>query len=71
MRDSHKSKAAPANRGTTLNVLKDQLYSLNMRMLLAMQSHNEEAQEEIKKQMAGVQKEIDRMCLGGRSLNRN
>ena len=71
MRDSHKSKAAPANRGTTLNVLKDQLYSLNMRMLLAMQSHNEEAQEEIKKQMAGVQQEIDRMCLGGRSLNRN
>ena len=71
MGDSHKSKAAPANRGTTLNVLKDQLYSLNMRMLWAMQNHNEEAQEEIKKQMAAVQEEIDRMCLRGRYQNRN
>ena len=66
MRDNRKSKVTATIRATTLNNLKDQLYSPNMRMLLAMQSHNEEAQEEIKKQMAGVQKEIDRMCLGGR-----
>ena len=31
MSDYH-SKALPANRGVTLNSLKDQLYSLNMRM---------------------------------------
>ena len=71
MEDNHESKAVLANRGTTLNSLKDQLYSLNMRLLLAMQNHNEEAQEEIKKQMAAVQEEIDRMCLRGRYQNRN
>ena len=52
------------NRGTTLNSLKDQLYSLNMRMLLAMQSHDEDAQKDIKEQMTAVQAKIDQMCLG-------
>ena len=54
------------NRSTTLNSLKNQLYSLNMRMLLAMQNHDGEAQEDIEKQMAAVQKEIDQMCLRDR-----
>ena len=44
--------------------LKEQMYSLNMRMLLAMQNHDEEAQEKIRKQMMALQKEIDQMCLG-------
>ena len=66
----YRSKAKPASRGITLNGLKDELYSLNMRMLLAMQHHNEEAQEDIKKQMAAVQKEIDRICLRGRPYQR-
>lgn len=48
-----------AGRIVTLNSLKDELHSLNMRLLLAMQHHNEEAQ------MAEVQTAIDRMCLGG------
>ena len=65
MGDYH-SMPSSIHRGTTLNSLKDQLYSLNMRMLLAMQNHDEEAQEAIKKQMAAVQKEIDRMCLRDR-----
>lgn len=60
------SKPDPINRGTTLNSLKDQLYSLNMRLLLAMQNHDGEAQEDIKKQVAAVQKEIDQMCLRDR-----
>lgn len=60
----YQSKARPASRGVTLNSLKDELYSLNMRMLLAMQHHNEDAQEDIKRQMAEVQAEIDQMCLG-------
>lgn len=64
MPDRHKSKAPFASRGVTLNTLKDQLYSLNMRMLLAMQNHDEEMQEEIRNQMAEVQNEIDCMCLG-------
>lgn len=62
--------ARPAARGLTLNSLKDELHSLNMRLLLAMQYHNKEMQEEIEQQMAAVQKEIDLMCLGSGYRNR-
>ena len=62
MGDYRELKPAFTNRGTTLSVLKEELYSLNMRMLLAMQNHNEEAQEELKEQIAEVQNEIDCMC---------
>lgn len=62
----YRSKAAPVSRGVTLNSLKDQLYSLNMRLLLAIQNHNGEAQEDIQKQMEAVQAEIDQMCLGSK-----
>ena len=62
----HHSKPGPINRGTTLNSLKDQLYSLNMRMLLAMQNHDEDAQKDITEQIAAVQAEIDQMCLSSR-----
>lgn len=58
------SEAQPKARGVTLNSLKDELYSLNMRMLLAMQNHDEAAQEDIKVRMAAVQAEIDQMCSG-------
>lgn len=61
MGDGH---SRPHNRTRTLNALKEQLYSLNMRMLLAMQNHDEEAQEEIRKQIAVLQEEIDQMCMG-------
>lgn len=63
MGDYH-SKPGSINRSTTLNSLKDQLYSLNMRMLLAMQNHDEDMQEDIEGQMAAVYAEIDQMCLG-------
>ena len=66
--EDHYSKPNSINRGTTLNSLKNQLYSLNMRLLLAMQNHDTEAQEDLKKQMAAVQKEIDRMCLRDRPI---
>lgn len=62
----HQSEPGAVNRGTTLNSLKDRLYSLNMRMLLAMQNHDEQAQADIQEQIAAVQEEIDQMCLGGR-----
>jgi len=65
MSDYHKSKAAFHSRGVTLNRLKDELHSLNMRMLLAMQNHSQELQEEIKEQITCVQDEIDRMSAGG------
>ena len=58
------SEAQPKARVVTLNSLKDELYSLNMRLLLAMQHHNEEAQEDIQVQIAAVQAEISRMCFG-------
>lgn len=61
----YQSKTVPVSRGVTLNTLKDELYSLNMRLLLAMQHHNEEAQKDIQAQMTVVQAEIDQMCLGG------
>lgn len=61
----YQPKTLPVNRGVTLNSLKEQLYSLNMRMLLAMQNHDEEAQKDITEQMAAIQAEIDHMCLGG------
>lgn len=66
MGDYRELKPAFTNRGTTLSVLKEELYSLNMRMLWAMQNHNEEAQEELKEQIAEVQKEIDCMCSRSR-----
>lgn len=63
--DEHHATPGSINRSTSLNSLKDQLYSLNMRMLLAMQNHDEDIEEDIKGQLAAVQAEIDRMCLGG------
>lgn len=65
MGDHHKSRASYVSRGITLNSLKEQLYSLNMRMRLAMQNHNEEEQEVLKKEMAEIQEEIDCMGSGG------
>lgn len=64
MGDYH-SRSHAAARAGTLNALKEQQHSLNMRMLLAMQNHDEDAQENLRRQMAAVQLEIDRMCLGG------
>jgi len=65
MGDNRKSKSAFSNRCVTLNSLKDEMHSLNMRLLLALQNHDQEAQEEINKQMTSVQNEIDRMSAGG------
>ncbi len=62
----HPSEPGAINCGMTLNSLKDRLYSLNMRMRLAMQNHDEQAQADIQEQIAAVQREIDQMCLGGR-----
>ena len=63
--NDYRSKNTAVSRGVTLKTLKDELYSLNMRLLLAMQHHNEEAQKDIQVQMTVVQAEIDQMCLGG------
>lgn len=60
----HHSKNRAVNRAGTLNGLREQLYSLNMRMLLAMQVHDGRMEEELRRQMAEVQEEIDRLCAG-------
>lgn len=53
----HPSEPGAINRGMTLNSLKDRLYSLNMRMRLAMQNHDEQAQADIQEQIAAVQRD--------------
>lgn len=66
MGDFPDSKNTFPGRNITLNSLKDEMHSLNRRLLLAIQNHNQEAQEDLKKQMTCVQNKIDHMCAGGR-----
>lgn len=53
----------PGSRGVTLNDLRDQQHSLNMQMLLAIQVHDESEQALLKKRMAELQIQIDRLSL--------
>lgn len=57
--EPHKNK----NR-ITLNDLKDQLYSLNRQLLLAMQCHNQEAQNAIQNKIEEVRERIECISLG-------
>lgn len=50
-------------RGITLNALKDELHSLNRRMLLAMQNHDEAEQARITREIAAVQKKISALSF--------
>lgn len=50
-------------RGITLNDLKDELHSLNRRMLLAMQIHDETEQARITREIAAVQGKINDLSL--------
>lgn len=50
-------------RGITLNDLRDQQYSLNMQMLLAIQVHDDAARKRLEKQLAELQEQIDCLCL--------
>lgn len=45
-------------RGIALNVLKDELHSLNRRMLLALQNHDAAEQARITREIAAVQQKI-------------
>jgi len=49
-------------RGETMNSLKSKQRSLNMRLLLAMQNHDEEMQAELKAQLKEVEDQI--FCMG-------
>lgn len=46
MGDYPELKTTFSDRNITLNSLKDEMHSLNMRLLLAIQNHNQEAQED-------------------------
>lgn len=56
-----KSRATLIDQGITLNSLLDQQRSLNARMLWAMQHHDEDEQERIRKELAEVQEDIECM----------
>ena len=55
-------------RGITLNALKDELHSLNRRMLLAMQIHDEAEQVRITREIAEVQQKISDLSFRDPSL---
>ncbi len=55
------SRADLIRRGETMNSLKMKQQSLNMQLLLALQSHDEEAQAELEGQLKSVANQITRM----------
>lgn len=55
--------AAFTGRGVTLNSLRERQCALNRQMLLAIQLHDEPAQERLRRQLAEVQEEIGRFGL--------
>lgn len=59
------SRAEFVSREIKLNSMKEELYSLNMRLRLATQNHNEVEQKALKDQIAKLQKDID--CMGSGS----
>ena len=61
--NDQKLREALVGRGITLNTLRDQQFSLNRQMLLALQLGDEKAQGRIQAQLAEIQTEIDRITL--------
>ena len=61
--NDQKLREALVGLGITLNTLRDQQFSLNRQMLLALQLGDEKAQERIQAQLAEIQTEIDRITL--------
>lgn len=63
--DKDTINTSPVRRGVTLNSLKDELYSLHMRLLLAVQNHDTEVQMDLEAQIVEVQKQIEGINLRG------
>jgi len=68
MGDHVKSRTEFVSRGVTLNSLKEELYSLNMRLRLAMQTSDISEQESLQKQIDELLADID--CIGSGSRSR-
>ena len=66
MEEYHKHKAPSDGVRITLSDLKEQLCTLNMQMLLAIQCRDEKTQEEIRKKMEELQKQMARLSMGER-----
>lgn len=56
------------NQNLTLNMLKDVQHALNRRLLLAMQTHDEESLLRLQDELRDVQSRIDRMKSGIRKF---
>lgn len=66
MEQYQKQKASSEGIRITLSDLKEQLYTLNMQMLLAIQCRDEKTQEDIRKKMEELQKQMARLSMGER-----
>lgn len=58
------SQNTTLDRRVTLNSLKEDQFALNMRMIYAIQLHDEAEQAKIQGQLEAVQKEIRQLFLG-------
>jgi hypothetical protein len=56
----------PSSEGcrVTLDTLKDQLYSLNMRWRLSLQTNDEVLRQTLEQQISETQRQIDHMSAG-------
>nr|WP_325212449.1 hypothetical protein [uncultured Oscillibacter sp.] len=54
------------NRGVTLNSLEEERQALNMRMLLAVQLQDLEAQKALRRELEELEDRIDRLLTGRR-----
>ncbi len=64
----HNPNATFAGKRITLSRLKEQLYALNMQMLLAIESHDAKTQNEIKEKMDELQVQMDYLSPGGKPI---
>jgi hypothetical protein len=50
--------------GMTLEGLKEQLHSLNMRLLFSMENHDLETQDTLEREIRELKRKIDSMAVG-------
>jgi hypothetical protein len=58
------SHPLPNEYRETLETLKEQLYSLNMRLRLSLQNHDEEMRIALEQEISDLKKQIDDMKFG-------
>jgi hypothetical protein len=63
-----RSELSSGRYGVTLEDLKQRRYSLNMRLLLSMQNHDEKMQGDLERQLNELQSQIDAVLAGDRNI---